>query len=125
MRVDAAVHAEPVLRDAGVEPVHAQRVRALCDMQPRPRHRGDDAAASPAQRAVAASRIDDAIRQIQFQYHGAAMARRAMPGQDGGGADLFDHACACLDAVALNFWRSPCGNGIPCGSVMAYPSFLN
>ena len=35
MRVNAAVHAEPVLRDAGVEPVHAQRVRAPRDMQPR------------------------------------------------------------------------------------------
>ena len=48
MRVDAAVRAEPVPCDAGVEPVHAQRIRALRDMQPRQRHRGDDAAASPA-----------------------------------------------------------------------------
>ena len=44
MRVDAAVRAEPVPCDAGVEPVQAQRVRALRDIQPRQRHRGDGAA---------------------------------------------------------------------------------
>ena len=35
VRVDAAALAEPVPRDADVEPAHAQRVRALRDMQPR------------------------------------------------------------------------------------------
>ena len=87
---------------------------------------GTEATVLPAGTASSRSAADhDAIRQIQFQYHSAAMARPAVLGQDGGGADLFDQACAFLDAMALNFWCSPCGDGIPCGSVMAYPNFLN
>ena len=74
VRVDAAARAEEVPGDLGVELIHAQSVRALDDAQPRQRHRCDDAAAPPAQRAVAAARIDDAIRQVEFQHHRAAVA---------------------------------------------------
>ena len=59
---------------AGVELLLAQRVVTVQEMQISQRHRGDEGAAAPAVGAVAAARVDQAVRQPQFQLHAAAVA---------------------------------------------------
>jgi hypothetical protein len=73
-----ATRAEEVLRRAGIEAVHAQQLRALEYAQSLDRDRTHDCSFAATQGAGASARIHDAVRQVEFQYHAAAVAARAM-----------------------------------------------
>lgn len=53
------------------------------------RHRCGDRPLAAADRAVAAARVDDAVGQVEFDHHGAAVTREPLPWEDG------DATCGC------------------------------
>jgi hypothetical protein len=59
-------------------------------MEPGERHGSHDGAPSPAIRTIATPWADHAIRQIQQQFHRAAMAGSPMPG-------VYDRITHCLE----------------------------
>src|SRR6476660_5238395 len=65
--MDAAVGTEVVLRGPRVELVQLERGFALEDLDSRERNGCDHGALSPADRAIAAPRINDSLRQIEFE----------------------------------------------------------
>lgn len=91
VRVDATDRAEKVLGSVRVELVQPQRILALDDMDTGERHRRNDGAFAPADRTVAAARVDDPVWKVEFKYHRATMARRSMLWPNLGTADVFYH----------------------------------
>jgi len=88
--VDAAHATEVVLRHMGVELVQPKMLLALNDEDGIQRDRCHHRALAPTDRAVASPGVHDAVRQIQFQHHRAAMAGQPMLGLDGDIADLMN-----------------------------------
>lgn len=78
--VDAAVRAEIVLGGMRIELVELQVLGALEDADAAQRDRGDNGPFAPANGAIAAAWVDDAVWQIEFQLHQAAMTRSPMLG---------------------------------------------
>jgi hypothetical protein len=91
MGVNAADGAEVMLRGHGVELVEPQRILALDDPDAGKRNRGDYRALSPADRAVAPARVNDAVRQVEFQHDSTAVACCQMFRVDNGSSNLLDH----------------------------------
>lgn len=91
MRIDAADRAKVVLRRVSVELIELEILRSFDDADAAQRYGGDDRAFAPANGAIAMSGIDNAIRQIQFQLHRAAMACSPMPGLYGDPANFLEH----------------------------------
>ena len=73
MRVDAARGAVVVLGYLGVELVELQRLGTLENANSAEWYRGDDSALAPADRAVTASRVDDAVWKVKFKHDGATV----------------------------------------------------
>ena len=101
MGIDAAVAAEIVPGDAGVELVQPQHVLPANHPQAIKRYRGDHRALAPADRAIAAARIDHAIGQLQFELDRTAMTGGAVHGPDRGAADFLQHCVSSTGAIAL------------------------
>jgi hypothetical protein len=90
MGMNAADGAEIVPRRVRVELVHAEMLGALGDVQSTQWHRRHDRASTPTIRAVAPSRADNPIGQIQQQLHSTTVARGAMLGLDHSVTDFFE-----------------------------------
>ena len=99
--VDAAVAAEIVPGDAGVELVQPHHVLPANHPQAIKRYRGDHRALAPADRAIAAARIDHAIGQLQFELDRAAMTGGAVDRPDRGAANLLQHRVSATGAIVL------------------------
>ena len=76
-----------------VELVEPQCFLAMDDIDARQYNRGDYCTLSPADGAVTSARVDDSIRQIEFNNDRAAMAGKPMFREDGDTTDGLDHAC--------------------------------
>ena len=90
--VDPAVGAEVVLGCVGIELVELEVLSTLDDAQSAQGHRGNNCSLATADGAIAASWINDPVREVKLQYHCAAMASGSMLGLDGNATDLFKHA---------------------------------
>ena len=89
MGIDAAHLAEIVLGDFRVEFVERDELFPLYNVQARFRNGGHDGRPSATERAVAPSRVLDAIRKFKLQNNPAAMACRPMSGLNNGITDTF------------------------------------
>jgi hypothetical protein len=78
MSVNAADSAKIMPGGMRVELVNPEMLGAFDDMKPALRHKRYDGASTPTVRAVAASRVDDAIREVQQQLDSATVADGAM-----------------------------------------------
>jgi len=67
-----------MLRGQGIELIELQCIVAFDDLDAGERNRGDYRAFSPADRTIASARINDTVRQIEFQHNGPAVARCQM-----------------------------------------------
>src|SRR6187402_639859 len=92
VRVDTAVGAEVVLRSLRVELIELEGRLALDDPDSRERHRSDDGALSPADRAITTPRVDDSVRKVELKNDCSAVARRSVLRLDFGTTDVLDHA---------------------------------
>src|SRR3546814_5550683 len=92
MGVDATGAAEVVLGSIGVELVEPEMLRTSHDAKPGQRHRRDDRTLAATDGTVAAPGIHDAVRQVELQFHGAAVARGAVPGLDGDAPNFLEHS---------------------------------
>lgn len=86
--VDPARAAEVVLGHMGVELIQPKVLLTLNDTDGIQRDRGHHRAFASADRAIAAPGVDDAVWQVQFEHHRAAVARQPMARLDGHIADL-------------------------------------
>lgn len=79
MRVDAADGTEVMSGRVRIERVDPELPGTFDNVEPGERHGSHDGAPSPAIRTIATPRADHALRQIQQQFHRAAMAGSSMP----------------------------------------------
>src|SRR3546814_15838134 len=91
MGVDATGAAEVVLGSIGVELVEPEMLRTSHDAKPGQRHRRDDRTLSATDGTVAAPGIHDAVPQVELLFHGAAVARGAVPGLDSNSANFLQY----------------------------------
>lgn len=96
--IDPALGAEVMLRGLGGELIQPKQLLPLQYPQSGQRNRGDHSTFAPANAAVASSRVDDAVRQIQLQHDGTAVAGRLVPRLDLRGPDLPDDALLVRNA---------------------------
>lgn len=100
--VDPARAAKVVLCHMGVELIQPKLLLTLDDADGIHRDRGHYRTFAPADRAVAAPGVDDAVRQVQFEHHRAAVARQPMAELDGHIADLVNaHVSLHASAVGM------------------------
>src|SRR3546814_8440188 len=66
--------------------------RTSHDAKPGQRYRRDDRALATTDGAVAAPGIHDAVRQVELQFHGATVARGAVPGLDDDATNFLEHS---------------------------------
>src|SRR3546814_15078881 len=90
--VEATGAAEVVLGSLGVELVEPEMRRTSDDAKPGQRHRRDDRTLAATDGTVAAPGIHDAVRQVEPQFHGAAVARGAVPGLARNSANFLEHS---------------------------------
>ena len=96
MRVYATVRAKVVSRGHGVELIELQCVFSGHNPKVGERDRGNDSAFPSANGAVASTRIDDAIRQMQLQDNSAALAAGTVSSANRRWADFLDHVATLL-----------------------------
>src|SRR3546814_11458709 len=92
MGVDATGAAEVVLGGIGVELVEPEMLRTSHDAKPGQRHRRDDRTLAETDGTVAAPGLHDAVRQVELQFHGSAVARGPVPGLDGDATTFLAHS---------------------------------
>src|SRR5690606_38611017 len=109
--MDPAVGAEVVPGRVGIELIKLQVLGTLDHVQTAQRHGRDNRPLATAGGAIAAARVDDAVRKVRLQSHGTAMASGAMPALNGNTAyfrKFFGHAlCRIFNA---NCQRNAKGN---------------
>lgn len=81
-----------MLRGQGIELVELQYILAFDDLDARERNRSDYRPFSSADRAIASARVNNAVRQVEFQHNGSAVARCQMLRVDNCLSNLFNHA---------------------------------
>ena len=89
MGVDAAHRTEVMPGRAGIELIDLEMLCAFDDAKSVQWHRRDNSAPTPAIRAVAPARVNDAIGQRELKLDGSAMACGRVPGLDFHLADTF------------------------------------
>ena len=67
-----------MLRGQGIELVELQYILAFDDPDAGERNRSDYRALSSADRTIASARINDTVRQIEFQHNGSTVAHCRM-----------------------------------------------
>jgi hypothetical protein len=87
--VDATHATKIVFCDSGVERIQRQDIHTSNKVKPFDGNRRGDRAAPTADGAVTASRILNAIGQLQFQHHATTMASRSVPQLNRGVANDF------------------------------------
>lgn len=88
--VNAAVRAKIMLRGMRVELVELQVLSTFHDTDSIQRNRCNHSALAPADGAITAARVDDAIWEVKLQLNRATVAAQAMPGKNRDVADILD-----------------------------------
>jgi len=91
MSVDAAIAAEVVFGGVRVELIEPQVLGALNDADAAQWHRGNDGALAPANGTIAAPGVNDAVWEIQFQFHRPAMACGSVLGLNRYSTNFLEH----------------------------------
>lgn len=81
-----------MLRGQGIELVELQCILAFDDLDAGERNRGDYRSLSSADRTIASPRVNDAVRQVEFQHNGSAVARCQMLRFNNRLSNLLNHA---------------------------------
>lgn len=106
VRVDATIRTEVMLGGSGVEIVELQNIMSLDYPNSRQWDGRHDGALPAANRAIASSRIHDAIGQMKFKLHLPAMASCLVLQSDVGSTHFFDNHLAVFPE---NHMRMHCG----------------
>ena len=103
MSIDAAFRAEVVLGGHSVKPIGSEEILAFDDAQPLHRNSTHNRSFPAAHGAGAATRVDDALWQVEFQDNTPTMTARPMSGLYQGASDLTNRVESHLCRLTVPF----------------------